>query len=99
MFCHLVSSAGNDKAGGGGDVKRVLPVASGAYDVNVTFAAQGDGYAGFQYAVAESQQLVDGDSAHLQTGQQGGYLFVGVFTLRDAYQDGFHLLAGELFVV
>ena len=95
----FIACAGDDEAGGGRYVERVLAVAAGAHHVDVAVAVEDGGHAGLQYAVAESQQLVNRHAAHLQAGQQGGNLLVGVFALRDTNEDGLHLLAGELFVI
>ena len=63
------------------------------------FGLKNGWYASLEDAVAETKEFIDGDTTHLQASQQGGDLFVGVFTMCDTYQDGLHLLAGELFVI
>ena len=99
VFGHLIACTGDDKTARGGDVERVLAVSTGANDVDVAVAVQGDGHASLQDTVAKTQQLVHGDTTHLQTGEQGCYLLVLVLTLCNPDENALHLLATELFVV
>ena len=78
MLGHLVACACNHKTSGGGDVKSVLTVSTCSYHVDITVCLQNGGDAGLQNTITESQQLVDRHAAHLQTGEQGGNLFIGI---------------------
>ena len=56
VFGNLISSTGNDKAGGSGDVKGVLAVATSADDIDVPIGLQKGRDACLQDAVAKAQQ-------------------------------------------
>ena len=78
MLGHLITSAGNHEAGRGRDIKRVLTVTTCAYDIDIAVGFQKSRHTRLEDAVAEAEQLIYGDTSHLQTGQQSGNLFVGV---------------------
>ena len=99
VLCHFIACAGHDETCARGDVERVLLVASRTYDVDVLRSVEQGWYACFQNAVAEAEQLVNGDAAHLQSRQQGGYLFCWVLLLGDADEYVVHLLVSKFFVV
>ena len=63
---HLIAGTGDDEAAGGRDIKGVLAVAASADHVDVAVGIEDGGHARLQDAVAEAQQLVNGDAAHLQ---------------------------------
>ena len=99
VFCYLIACAGNDETGGGRDVEGVFAVATRTYYIDIAVAVEDGWYACFQNAIAETQEFFYGYTSHLQTRQQRCNLFVGIFTLSDTNQNGFHLLTGEFFVV
>ncbi len=96
---HFVACSGYHEARRGGYVERVFAVAPGAYHVDVAVAVERHGHSRLQYAVAEAQQFVNGYAAHLQCGEQGGYLFLWIFAARDAHKYVFCLLACEFLMV
>ena len=96
---HLITRTCNHKTGGGRDVEGVLSVSSGSYYIDVPVCFQNGRYTGLQDTVAEAQELIDGDTSHLQTGEQGGNLFIGILTVRDTNQNRFHLFTSQFLVV
>ena len=99
MLGHLVACAGYHEARRGGDVEGVFAVATGTDNVYVSLVVQRCCHSRFENTVAEAQQLVHTDTAHLQASEQGGDLFVGILTASDAQQYLLSFLASELFVV
>ena len=87
MFCHLVAGSGNNETSGGRDIKRVLAVAASTDYINISVCLQDGWYTSFEDTIAESKEFIYCNTTHLQTCEQCGNLFVGVFTLCDANQD------------
>ena len=99
VFGDFVTCTGNDKTTGGRDVKGVFAVTASTYHVDIAVGIEDGRNTRLQNAITETQQLVDRYTTHLQGGQQGGDLFVGVLALRDTNQYCFHLFTGQLLVV
>ena len=96
---HFVASPGDDEARGSGDVERVLAVAASAHHIDIAVAVEGHRHACLEDAIAEAQQLVDGDASHLQGREQRSDLLVGILTLGDAHQNVLHLFTCQLLMV
>ena len=99
VLCHLVARTGYDKACRGGDVERVLTVASRTYYVNVAVAVEDGRHTGSKNAVAETEQLVHCYAAHLYAGKQSRELLVGIHAARYAHKDVASLLPCEAFMI
>jgi hypothetical protein len=99
MLYHLATGAGNDKAGGGRDIKRVFAVATGANDVDSVDIVEIYRQSAFQDSVAKARKLVGSDASHQKYGHESRQLgvvesAVGYF---EHYLTGF--VARQVFVL
>ena len=96
---YAVAGTCHHEAGAGGDVEGVLAIAARAHNVYGAVRGEVDGDARLQQGFAEADELVYLDSAHLEGGEQGGYLRGGVLSAGDALHEAAGFLAGQFFVV
>ena len=99
MLGHLIAGTGNDKTGSGRDVKGVLLVTTCAYDINIAFTIQLCRNTCLQNTVTKAEQLINGDSPHLKSSQQGCHLFHRELTFGDTNQNVMSLLTSQFLVI
>ena len=99
MLGHFITRTCNHKTSRSRDVEGVLAVSTRSYHVDIAVCLQDGRDAGLKDSIAKAQELIDGDTSHLQTGEQGGNLFVGVLTVGDTNQNRFHLFTSQFLVV
>ena len=99
MLGHFVAGTGYDETGAGRDVECILTVATCSYDVDGAIRTEVDGNACFHQCFAKSYQFVDCDAAHLEGGEQGGYLSFRIHLAGDVEQNLPGLCRGQFFVV
>ena len=99
VFCHFISCTGNDEAGCRGDVESVLAVTAGTDHIDIAVTVQRYGYARGENAIAETEQFLYTDAAHLNGGQQCCDLCVVEFTACDGDEQFLCLFTFQLLVV
>ena len=81
------------------DIKRILPVSSGPYNVNRTIVFQVNRNTRGEQCLPEADQFVHFDSAHLEYGEEGGRLCVVVHSFRYVGHQSAGFFTRKLFVV
>ena len=99
MLGYLITGTCNHKTSRGRDVEGVLSVSTCSYHVDIAICLQDGRDTSLQDTIAKAQELIDGDTSHLQTGEQGGNLFIGILTVGDTNQNRFHLFTSQFLVV
>ena len=94
---NFVASASDDEGGAGGDVEGVFLIAARADDIEGIVVAEVDVPTSFEESVAEAEELIDGDAAHLYGCQDGCDLDVGELFTCDIEHESEGFFAGKGF--
>ena len=99
MLGNLITCTSNYEASSSRDIKRILTITSRSHYINVAITIEDGRNSCRQDTITKSQQLIHCNTAHLQTREQGCYLFFGELTLRYTYDDILGLFAGKFLMI